>query len=230
MEKPSQAVTLTKRPKSWETLKIYTHKHVYVMTKWETIDHLITTLGLIVILHMSLYTFISNNAVFIYSTLVCITGNFPLCDLPSAMIFKLHPLVYRSSGFCCVHPSFSSCCDSKNYSWESFPFFFYRRLICLQFLQISPSTKEWAHVSHAPETLMDNVPLTKSFSQDKPSPHYEKMAQIQCFNEPHKSFSFFCEFESVTATYVSKERRLHIVPDCASFSFRSTVIYWSEEF
>lgn len=124
MEKPSQAKTLTKRPKSWETLKIYTHKHVYVMTKWETIDHLITTLGLIVILHMSLYTLISNNAVFIYSTLVCITGNFPLCDLPSAMIFKLHPLVYRSSGFCCVQPSFSSCCDNKNYSWEGFLFFF----------------------------------------------------------------------------------------------------------
>lgn len=80
---------LTKRPKSWETLKVYTHKHVYVMTKWETIDHLITTLGLIFILHTSLLMFISNNAAFIYSDLVCITGNFPFLASSKCTDFQI---------------------------------------------------------------------------------------------------------------------------------------------
>lgn len=48
--------------------------------------------------------------------------------------------------------------------------FFYGRIICLRLLRLSPSTKEWAHVWHARERLMDNVPLANSFSQDKPSP------------------------------------------------------------
>lgn len=143
---------------------------------------------------------------------------FPLCDLPSAMIPKLHPLVYRSRDFCCVHPSFSSCCYSKTCSWEGFLFLLKNYLSPV--LQLSPSTKEWAHVSHAPETLMDNVPWTKSLSQDKPSPHYEKMAQCHSVWMNHTTF-----FLSVTATYVSKERMLPIVPDCTSFSFRSSVIY-----
>lgn len=193
MEKPSRAKSLTKQPKSWETLKIYTHKHVYVMTKWETVDHLITTFGLIVVLHMSLYTFISNNAAFIYSNSVCITAYFPSLWSSERTSQIASTGLGRVTFVVCILLS-SHAAAAKSAAENVF---FNRRIMCLQFFQLSPATKEWAHVSHTQELLIDKVPFAKSFTRQTVTSLWQNGSKSQHLNEPHSTWPlFFCDFVS----------------------------------
>ena len=53
---------VTKWPKSWKTRITHTPTNMEMMTKWEVINHLITTSGLIVILQITLKMFLSISA------------------------------------------------------------------------------------------------------------------------------------------------------------------------
>lgn len=61
LEKPVWA-KMWQNDQSHERLAKHAPTNMYMTTKWEAINHLITTLGLIVILHNTLYTFIYINA------------------------------------------------------------------------------------------------------------------------------------------------------------------------
>lgn len=84
VEKPD-GTKLWQKDQSYERLAKHAPTNMYMMTKWQAIDQLITTLGLIVILHTSWNMFSSINKPictqsFIYFKLLCIINIFTLCD------------------------------------------------------------------------------------------------------------------------------------------------------
>lgn len=75
---------------SHEKLEKHAPTNMYMTTKWEGINHLITTLGLIVILQITLYAFVDFRAPVdsIYTSWLASSAIFTLCDLSSGQPSK----------------------------------------------------------------------------------------------------------------------------------------------
>lgn len=152
---------------------------MYTRAKWEAVGPLITTLGLMVILHISLsrhsFPLEHQSGLCLYFNSVCLVGIFVLCAVHQVPWFQkhVHP-VYRSSRLCCMLLSFSH--GAQKLQLEKFIFFYgiiiwlssFIRFLLIQKPELVLPECLWWSTFHS---------LSWGIARDGPSPHDEKIAQ-----------------------------------------------------
>lgn len=152
---------------------------MYTRAKWEAVGPLITTLGLMVILHISpsrhSFPLEHQSGRCFYFSLVCLVGIFVLCAVHQVPWFQkhVHP-VYRSSRLCRTLLPFSH--GGLEMQFGKVLFFNgiiiwlsgFVRFLLIQKPEPAPPECLWWSTFHS---------LSRGSARDEPSPHDEKIAR-----------------------------------------------------